>query len=277
MHAFVAFAKPFRMPDFFLIAGLFLARRIDRDWPDYLDRKVLHFAYFYVLWVTIQFGLRAPGLITEHGYLGALESYLMAFVQPFGTLWFIYLLPIFFIVTKALRQTSPLAVWLFAAALQIAPVDTGSTVIDEFASRFVFFYSGYILAPALFRIAERVGDRPITAAVSLAGWSIFNGYCVQSGVADWPVVSLMLGFAGVGAVLVLAVLLAQVEWAKAIRYCGENSIVVYLAFQFANGGDAYRTSEIWLDNRCGYHCSAGDHCWNCRIGPYVLGRPQHCP
>ena len=30
MHLFVEFAKPFRMPDFFLISGLFLARVIDR-------------------------------------------------------------------------------------------------------------------------------------------------------------------------------------------------------------------------------------------------------
>ena len=44
MHVLVAFAKPFRMPDFFLISGLFLSRVIDRDWRTYLDRKVVHFA-----------------------------------------------------------------------------------------------------------------------------------------------------------------------------------------------------------------------------------------
>jgi hypothetical protein len=31
MHLLVAFAKPFRMPDFFMISGLFLSRVIDRD------------------------------------------------------------------------------------------------------------------------------------------------------------------------------------------------------------------------------------------------------
>ena len=41
MHALVAFAKPFRMPDFFLISGLFLPLVIDRDWRTYLDRKVV--------------------------------------------------------------------------------------------------------------------------------------------------------------------------------------------------------------------------------------------
>jgi uncharacterized membrane protein YcfT len=49
LHHVVAFALPFRMPDFFMISGLFLALVIDRDWRTYLDRKVVHFAYFYLL------------------------------------------------------------------------------------------------------------------------------------------------------------------------------------------------------------------------------------
>src|ERR1700677_5020803 len=65
MHLLVAFAKPFRMPDFFLISGLFLPLVIDRDWRTYLDRKVVHFAYFYLLWVTIQFGFKAPSFAAE--------------------------------------------------------------------------------------------------------------------------------------------------------------------------------------------------------------------
>ena len=101
MHAAVAFARPFRMPDFFLISGLFLARVIDRDWRDYLDKKVIHFAYFYVLWVTIQFAFKAPMFAAEMGWRGVGGlSYLEAFIEPFGTLWFIYLLPIFFVVVK---------------------------------------------------------------------------------------------------------------------------------------------------------------------------------
>ena len=70
LHTVVAFAKPFRMPDFFLISGLFLAQVIDRDWRTYLDRKVLHFAYFYLLWTAIQFALKAPLFVREHGLFG---------------------------------------------------------------------------------------------------------------------------------------------------------------------------------------------------------------
>src|SRR5438552_11747049 len=167
MHAFVAFAKPFRMPDFFMISGLFLARVIDRDWRSYLDRKVLHFAYFYVLWVTIQFAFKAPGLAAEHGALGVARLYAEAFIEPFGTLWFIYLLPIFFVVTKLTRRVPVLLVWTILAALEIAHIQTGWTVLDEFAARFVYFYTGYILAGRIFQIAAAAQARPALAAYAL--------------------------------------------------------------------------------------------------------------
>src|SRR3954465_6323807 len=124
MHYAVAFAKPFRMPDFFLISGLFLARVIERDWRTYLDRKVVHFAYFYVLWVTIQFAFKAPMFAAEIGWRGVSLSYLKAFIEPFGTLWFIYLLPIFFVTVKATRGLPWLPLWLVGGALETAHVDT---------------------------------------------------------------------------------------------------------------------------------------------------------
>src|SRR3954468_17190778 len=119
MHALVAFAKPFRMPDFFLISGLFLSVVIDRDWRIYLDRKVVHFAYFYLLWVTIQFGFKAPAFAADHGWSHVGVEYLESFIEPFGTLWFIYLLPVFFVVTKLTRTMPPLAIWAAAAALEM--------------------------------------------------------------------------------------------------------------------------------------------------------------
>src|SRR5436853_4183030 len=168
MHALVAFAKPFRMPDFFMISGLFLARVIDRDWRTYLDRKVIHFAYFYGLWVTIQFAFKAPGFAAEHGVLGVARLYAEAFIEPFGTLWFIYLLPIFFVVTKATRGVPVLVIWAVLAALEIAHIQTGWTVIDEFCARFVYFYTGCILATRIFQIAAAVQAKPALAACALA-------------------------------------------------------------------------------------------------------------
>jgi uncharacterized membrane protein YcfT len=230
MHLLVAFAKPFRMPDFFLISGLFLSVVIGRDWRIYLDRKVVHFAYFYVLWVTIQFGFKAPSFAAETSWSHVGLQYLESFIEPFGTLWFIYLLPVFFVVTKATLRVPPLAIWLAAAALEMMHVATGWTAIDEFCARFVYFYSGYLFAHYVFALSNRARTHPAAALAGLVLWTLVNGALVVFGFSEWPVISLALGLAGACAIVVIGTLLARAHWLNGLRYCGEHSIVIYLAF-----------------------------------------------
>ena len=232
MHALVAFAKPFRMPDFFLISGLFLARVIDRDWRTYLDRKVVHFLYFYVLWVTIQFAFKAPGLAAEHGWSYVGNLYLLSYIEPFGTLWFIYMLPVFFVLTKAVRMAGvpPWLVWGIAALLEMAHVATGWTMIDEFCARFVYFYSGALFAAQVFALSDRARARPVLALLGLAGWALGNAVMVHGGCSEWPVISLALGFAGAIAIIVTGTLLTKMQWLGFLRMFGAHSIVIYLAF-----------------------------------------------
>jgi uncharacterized membrane protein YcfT len=230
MHLVVMFAKPFRMPDFFLISGLFVSVVIDRDWRIYLDRKVVHFAYFYVLWVTIQFGFKAPGFAAESGWGHVGLLYLESFIEPFGTLWFIYLLPIFFVVIKATRRMPPLVIWGLAALMEMAHVTTGWTAIDEFAARFVYIYSGYICANAVFALSDRARALPGLALAGLALWALVNGGLVAADISEWPLISIALGLAGACAIVTLGTLLARAHWLTFLRFCGEHSIVIYLAF-----------------------------------------------
>ena len=230
MHVLVAFAKPFRMPDFFLISGLFLSVVIDRDWRTYLDRKVVHFAYFYLLWVTIQFGFKAPSFAAESSWAHVGYLYLESFIEPFGTLWFIYLLPVFFVATKATRKMPPLLIWTVAALLESSHIATGWTAIDEFAARFVYFDSGYWFAAYVFALSDRARGHPALGLAALAAWALFNGSLVLSGFSERPLISLALGLAGACAIVTLGTLLARMHWLNFLRYCGEHSIVIYLAF-----------------------------------------------
>lgn len=230
MHALVHYATPFRMPDFFLVSGLFLARAIDRDWRTFIDRRVVHFAYFYVLWLTIQFAFKAPAFAAEAGWLEAARLYALAFVDPFGMLWFIYLLPVFAVAVKLLRNVSPWIVWPVAAALEIAHVQTDWTLPLEFAQRFVYFYTGYLAATHIFGFAGAVQARPALSLAALAAWALINGALVELGWAKTPFVSLALGLAGAGAVVAIAALLARFRLAAFLRYLGETSLQIYLAF-----------------------------------------------
>jgi uncharacterized membrane protein YcfT len=230
MHWFSVFAQPFRMPDFFLISGLFLARVIDRDWNAYLDRRVWHFTYFYVLWLSIQLALKAPGVVSEVGVLGFAELYLYSYIDPFGTLWFIYLLPAFFLVTKLVRRVPPLLVLLAGVALETARIKTGNTLIDEFAGRFVYFFAGYWLGSYMFVLARAVQRHPRTAIGALLLWAPLNGVLVALGLAFMPGISLVAGFLGAAAVIAIAALLSRMRWLDLLRYVGEHSLAVYLAF-----------------------------------------------
>ncbi len=249
MHYAVAFAKPFRMPDFFLISGLFLSRVIDRNWRLYIDRRVIHFFYFYALWVTIQFGFKAPGMLQTADAAEVTASYLWAYVQPFGTLWFIYILPLFAVTTRLLKHVHWTLVLAVAALLEIAPVHTGSLIIDEFAARYVYFYAGYRFAPLIFGLAERAMANGIGAACGLGIWALINGIAVFSAApdlteplygafgmenavsfADLPIISFALGLAGAIAIVLFASLLSPLRAFAWTAYLGTNSIVVYLAF-----------------------------------------------
>lgn len=237
LHTLVAFAKPFRMPDFFLIAGLFLSQTIDRDWRSYLDRKVVHFAYFYLLWFSIQWIVKG-GLMNGQGMGAALDRLALGLIEPFGTLWFIYLLPIFFVVTKVFRRIPPVYPLLAAALLETAHLNTGWTVPDEFAARYVYFLSGYVFAPHIFALADWAAKNGMKAIAGLVAWACANAVLVFApapftdyrNLASLPLVSLAAGLAGAAAVVVFAKLLSELRWIRWLGYCGKDSIVIYLAF-----------------------------------------------
>jgi uncharacterized membrane protein YcfT len=103
-------------------------------------------------------------------------------------------------------------------------------VIDEFAARFVYFFAGYWLASYVFVLARQVQGHPRLAIGGLVVWSLVNGALVVAGASPLPGVSLFLGGIGALAVVSFSALLAKTRFLDALRYTGEHSIVVYLAF-----------------------------------------------
>jgi uncharacterized membrane protein YcfT len=229
MHAIVEFSKPFRMPDFFLLSGLFLANVINRDWKLFLDRKVVHFAYFYVLWLTVQASYKFTPLIMVDGPLTALTTYLTGFVVPFSTLWFIYVLPLFFVTCKLLKGVPGWIIILAAAALETGRLQSGWIVADEYAARFLYFVIGWQAAPYVFAFAEWVRNNLSLSVLFLVVWAIVNAFAVDYGIDVLPVVSILLGLAGTAALIGIGVLLSGSRLFDWLRYMGQHSIVIYLS------------------------------------------------
>ncbi|MBK3406373.1 acyltransferase family protein [Methylorubrum populi] len=240
LHPVVAFAKPFRIPDFFLLSGLFVGRVLDRDWRRFADRRIIHFAYFYLLWLLLQSAVKYETVAGDGGIPAFLSHLALALVEPYSTLWFIYLLAVFSIVTKLLRPLPGPALLGTAALLQIMPVQTSSFLVEEFCARYVYFVGGYLLADQIFAFSDAVRRYRRLALASLGAWALAEGWLAftPSGIPDHPTlaslpgVGLAAGFAGALAIVALASLLAEAGGVVtgALRTCGKRSIVIYLAF-----------------------------------------------
>jgi uncharacterized membrane protein YcfT len=239
MHWVVAFAKPFRMPDFFLVSGLFLGRVIARDWRSYADKRVVHFFYFYLLWLVIQSAAKY-GQVSGGSPLGFLQHLAHGLYEPYSTLWFIYILAVFSVVTKLLRHVSPHILLAGAALLQILPIETESFLLNEFCERWVYFLAGYLLSARIFALAAWAPANPRPALLGIALWAVINGVLALTAspvaafptLAEFPLVGLGLGLAGAVAIVAVASLLTVYarRAIEPLRYCGQNSISIYLAF-----------------------------------------------
>ena len=235
MRWIVEFSKPFRMPDFFLISGLFLPRTINANLLTYLDKKVVHFAYFYLLWLLLTLLLTDNDTLRTNPVEFA-KLYVWNIVQPTGVLWFVHMLAVFYVVTRFVSRLPKWMVFLAAAALQVAHqalwIDTPSFVANRFMDYYVFFFLGYAAADVVFRVAERAKARPWLTLSILAGWALCNEWLTREGIHHLPGYGLVMGLTGALAIVELAALLSKAKSARFLRYCGQNSIVIYLTFFF---------------------------------------------
>ncbi|MCA0399759.1 MAG: acyltransferase family protein [Proteobacteria bacterium] len=242
VHAVVGWTKPFRMPDFFLLSGFLAAGIVRLDWRAFLDRRVLHYLYFYVLWLVIVLAVKAAALgITAPSAFAM--AVLKGLIEPFSTLWFIYILPAFMLVARAARGRAALPVLavalflhLFAARYlsggdyALSAEMTPSTAFDSFTLFLIFFLAGYLGAAWIGGIAAWAMRQPKGALALLAVWAAFHTLLLAKGVAGAPFMPLLLGLAGAVAVTTFAALMTRLPLTGWLRYCGRHSLAIYLAF-----------------------------------------------
>ena len=77
-------------------------------------------------------------------------------------------------------------------------------------------------------VEKSIGDTALAGTINL--WGVVEVVLVFNGYSEMPFVSLALGLAGALAVISLSALMAKSDLFKPLRYCGRNSIVIYLAF-----------------------------------------------
>ncbi len=226
---FVEVVRPFRVPLFFMIAGLFVARSMKWDMAKFVDAKLIHFAYFYFLWSAIQFAMKFAFAGYGSHSVDMMDILLIP-IEPFSTLWFIHALAIFFMVTRALKNVSPILLMGVAIILYATPIHTGWGAVDEFTGRYVFFLAGYLGAAHFFSLADIARKNALrTVAGSLAAFAMVY-FFVDAGIASQPLFGLLAAFGGAAATIALLSLAADRGRLKWLAYVGKHSLYVYLAF-----------------------------------------------
>ena len=233
MLGVAAWADPFVVPAFFLIAGLFLHRSLFGSAPAYFDRKLLRLVYFFTLWLAIETVILNAGAFTR-GPAELARIYLSGWIAPHSPLWFLQQLALFYLVTRTIRRLKAPRVLAAGALLQMLAAaglfQTGWSVADHFASNYIFFYTGYAGASLVFSFAQSATTRWRDIGWALGIWAGVHTAFVAMGIAGLPIVSLILGFAGSFALIGMGVLLSTLPAAHFIGDAGRQSMAIYLGF-----------------------------------------------
>lgn len=245
--AIAELAKPFRMPLFFLVAGLFAWKALYGDLRKFVDGKILHFAYFYILWSVIQIGLKI--VIPHDGpWKVTYIDLLMIPIQPFAVLWFIYSLAMFFCAMRLLRSARPFFVIFFATALYFLRLDTGWMLIDEFAWRFIWFVLGVYGAKRIFEIADWARAYPVKGLALSAVLLASLAAVVLSRLVDIRGFELLMGFAGAGAAIMLVSIMASRNLAVPLTYVGKHSLYIFLSFFLPMAATRIALVKLGMEN-----------------------------
>ncbi len=129
-----------------------------------------------------------------------------------------------------MRRVPPPVVFIVAAALEIINFDGSEKIFARFADYFIFFYSGYLFSPYVFKVASWAHDNRRATVNILLVWLVIHSTMVLTGWSELPGLRLMLGFVGASAIMLVATLLSRMSSMHWLRYLGKNSIVVYLGF-----------------------------------------------
>lgn len=219
--------RPLRMPALFFISGLLLTSALQKNWRDFINSKVLHLIFFFLLWSFLQILMRDWRLpLTEF----SLKLFNAVTTNPQNSLWFIAVLPLFFIITRLCRDVPPPLMLGIAALLEIMHIGPYSIWTDNTTSYYIFFLFGIYGAGIVHRVTDYFEANLKAAILAIFVFLPLNYLMV---VMDWwnkPFLSLILTSYSLAVVIALGILANYSGRFSFLAFAGKNSLVIYLSY-----------------------------------------------
>jgi fucose 4-O-acetylase-like acetyltransferase len=221
----------FHMPLFFLLSGLFVQPRLQRDAPGFLRAAFVRVAWPYLLWCSLQSLLIAslPGLVNRSDSFDA-ARFVALLWEPAAQFWFLQsLFALQLLAWLLLPRVGAPALLALCVALRVLPeLVTGLPVALVQVLRFApFFALGAWLGPVLVRRELRAPLAAGLALLAFAAWLVAAETARAQDAGYWSAAALPAALAGSVGLIALAQALRG-PFAAAWAALGRASMAIFV-------------------------------------------------
>lgn len=222
---------PIRMPLFFLVAGFFAKKTLSSSFTTFADSKLIHFAYFYILWNTIDVIIRASLSKYANNTVEFIQIIYFPFAPSFS-LWFLYVLFFAFLIAYMLKDVKPIfqlaMVFSVAIIVQYTIYYELSFVARNGIKFLPFFFVGIYLSQFIRALVASRAKLPISILTLL----MFLGFAwlVNEGVGGFnnPLFFYPAAFCSSMFFLTVFRMAQESEVLNIFNFIGKRSLYIYV-------------------------------------------------
>ncbi|MGY8898399.1 MAG: acyltransferase family protein [Paraglaciecola sp.] len=221
--------SPIRMPLFFLVAGFFARKSIHGELNKFINSKVIHFAYFYILWSAISIFTRASlSRFTNNDVF--YSDFLTILWHPTFTLWFLYSLLIAFVLARLMRNLPvafQLGLALVAAVYVIHTIPSGEFILVKRTLRLLpFFLFGVYYSESIRTwVCKTNFWRPVILG---SGFLLLASIAHAYGSPDDAAYFFPMAGLAIATVMCIIFKMRNTIIASGLSFVGERSLYIYL-------------------------------------------------
>ncbi|CCO44786.1 putative Predicted membrane protein [Vibrio nigripulchritudo SOn1] len=224
---------PLRMPLFFLISGFLVYRSATvYPWKDIFYKRIHNIWYIFIVWGVIQWGsitliqdmsgsVERASSASNALYATSIEDFLALTFSGSSSLWYLYALPIYFIICKLFSQRPRLCVCLFLITHFSAQYFGLRWPTGSILSNGIFFAIGCFYGSTLFAILAQLRFKSLMFFACLfVFFVIFSFFGVHIG--------LLKSLLFISVAIVILVNLQKMWDGKILCWMGKNTLPIYV-------------------------------------------------
>jgi len=230
----------FHMPLFFFLAGLFVAKWSNSTPKVAIKKKLLTIAYPYFLWSILQGGINIILSRYTNSEMDIKTLFNIVFT-PISQFWFLYVLFFIYLLYYLLKKfLSIKTIFLISFFMFFLTPFINFWIFKLIFSNLIFFTSSSLIFS---KFNMKYLENICTTKILLLAFTIFslsNYFFISHNknmeILVRNIISLPIGFIGIGFCVILAVVLAKNNILSKLKYLGSLSMVIYLAHTIFSAG-----------------------------------------